>query len=391
MSEIKVNSVVNSTGDNDSGLDLATNDQVIIKTANTTAVTVDSSQNASFAGKVTINETSTSNIPLTINGGDRVSSVTSPDILIKNTTDDNVAMPIIRLDRESASPAVDDNLGRLLFTGRNDAGETVEYCRLTGGISDETDGTEDGKFLVQTIFNGSNVQRIKCDNSEVVINDSSLSSDFRVETDGSSTTLFCDASEDSVAINSTILGADAKFTVNGVKDGAFGRTCLRLRDTDTTANSGNTMMVCEFSADGNANTATYIAFRDSGAEIGSINCTGSSSVAFNTSSDYRLKENIKPMSDVWDKIKALKPVNFTWKKAPSDPPHDGFIAHELQEIYPQAVSGEKDGMFKRADGSEEIDPQGVDYGKLSTLLAKGLQEAIAKIETLESEVAKLKG
>ena len=52
MSEIKVNSVVNSTGDNDSGLDLATNDQVIIKTANTTAVTVDSSQNASFAGQI---------------------------------------------------------------------------------------------------------------------------------------------------------------------------------------------------------------------------------------------------------------------------------------------------------------------------------------------------
>ncbi len=52
MSEIKVNSVVNSTGDNDSGLDLSTNDQVIIKTANTTAVTVDSSQNASFAGQI---------------------------------------------------------------------------------------------------------------------------------------------------------------------------------------------------------------------------------------------------------------------------------------------------------------------------------------------------
>ena len=52
MSEIKVNSVVNSTGDNDSGLDLATNDQVIIKTANTTAVTVDSSQNTTFANKL---------------------------------------------------------------------------------------------------------------------------------------------------------------------------------------------------------------------------------------------------------------------------------------------------------------------------------------------------
>jgi len=54
MSEIKVNSVVNSTGDNDSGLDLSTNDQVIIKTANTTAITVDSSQNISVSGDLTI-------------------------------------------------------------------------------------------------------------------------------------------------------------------------------------------------------------------------------------------------------------------------------------------------------------------------------------------------
>jgi len=59
MSEIKVNSVVNSTGDNDSGLDLSTNDQVIIKTANTTALTVDSSQNVTLAGNLTVSGTAT--------------------------------------------------------------------------------------------------------------------------------------------------------------------------------------------------------------------------------------------------------------------------------------------------------------------------------------------
>ena len=64
MSEIKVNSVVNSTGDNDSGLDLSTNDQVIIKTANTTAVTVDSSQNTTLAGNLTV----TGNLSVTGNG-----------------------------------------------------------------------------------------------------------------------------------------------------------------------------------------------------------------------------------------------------------------------------------------------------------------------------------
>ena len=51
-----------------------------------------------------------------------------------------------------------------------------------------------------------------------------------------------------------------------------------------------------------------------------------SSVPFSTTSDYRLKENVKPMSDVWDKIKVLKPVNFTWKKAPNEHAIDGFVA-----------------------------------------------------------------
>ena len=97
------------------------------------------------------------------------------------------------------------------------------------------------------------------------------------------------------------------------------------------------------------------------------------------------------MDDAWDKVKALNPVNFTWKNSPSDPAQDGFIAHELQEIIPQAVDGEKDAILKRADGTEEMDVQGVDYGKLSPLLTKCLQEAIAKIEILEAKVAKLEG
>ena len=61
---------------------------------------------------------------------------------------------------------------------------------------------------------------------------------------------------------------DGKFTVSGIKDGTFGRTCLFLRDTDGIVMGGNTMMVCAFTGDGNASGGTYIAFRDSGNEIG---------------------------------------------------------------------------------------------------------------------------
>ena len=163
-----------------------------------------------------------------------------------------------------------------------------------------------------------------------------------------------------------------------------------MRDTDASVGSGNTMMVCDFSGDNNGTNGTYISFRDSGGEIGKVNVAGSASTVFSTSSDYRVKENIKPMTDAWDKIKAINLVNFTFKNR-TGPAQDGVIAHELQEIFPQAVTGKKDEMVTRADGTKEMEIQGVDYGKLSTLLAKGLQEAMAKIETLEAKVTALEG
>ena len=317
------------------------------------------------------------------------SSDTNDTVVLVSTDDTNVNGPILNISRQSTSPANSDVMGKLRFTGKNDAGEDVEYANLNARIMDVADGVEDGRLIFQTMLNGSLQNRIDMQSDETVINEGAANLDFRVEGDSSTTLLFCDASEDSVTINSTTMGADSRFTVNGTKNGVFGKTALRLRDTSNPANSDNTMMVCQYSGDGNANGATYISFRDSAAEIGKINVASSSSVSYGTTSDYRLKENVKPMADVWDKVKALKPVNFTWKKDPTDPAVDGFIAHELQEIFPQAVTGEKDEMVTRADGTKEMEVQSVDYGKLSTLLAKGLQEAMAKIETLEAKVTAL--
>lgn len=309
-----------------------------------------------------------------------------------STDDDADTGPNLHLTRNSASPADDDLIGRILFNGKNDAGEDVEYANINARIRDASDASETGRVVFQTTFEGSTgFNRLDFDNNETVINESGGNFDFRVEGDADTDLFFVDASTDSIMVNSTSLGDDSKFSINGVKNGTFGRTCLHLRDTDSVVDSGNTMMVCNFSGDGTATNGTYISFRDSAAEIGKINCAGGSSVSFNTTSDHRVKENIKPMSDAWDKIKAINLVNFTWKTHKTEPAQDGVIAHELQEIFPQAVSGHKDEMVTRADGTKQMELQGVDYGKLSTLLAKGLQEAMTKIETLEAKVAKLEG
>jgi hypothetical protein len=123
----------------------------------------------------------------------------------------------------------------------------------------------------------------------------------------------------------------------------------------------------------NSNAAFFI---KNGNGVGSIVCTSVATV-YNTASDYRLKENITPMTGALATVAQLKPVTYKWKINGSD--GQGFIAHELQEIAPYAVTGEKDG--------EQM--QGVDYGKITPLLTAALQEALVKIELLEARLAVL--
>jgi len=113
-------------------------------------------------------------------------------------------------------------------------------------------------------------------------------------------------------------------------------------------------------------------FRRSDAQIGSISVT-TTATAFNTTSDYRLKQNIEPMVGGLAKLSALTPKTFEFKAEP-DVKVDGFIAHEVQAVVPQAVTGEKDG--------EEM--QGMDHSKLVPVLVAAVQELSAKVAALES-------
>jgi len=123
----------------------------------------------------------------------------------------------------------------------------------------------------------------------------------------------------------------------------------------------------------------------SGTFVGGISMdSDNSGVTYNTSSDYRLKENISDMTGAIDRVKALKPKRFNWIADNNNTLVDGFLAHEAAEIVPEAVTGEKDAM---RDG--EIAPQGIDQSKLIPVLTAALQEAITKIEVLESKVAAL--
>jgi len=127
----------------------------------------------------------------------------------------------------------------------------------------------------------------------------------------------------------------------------------------------------------------------------------SNSVSYNTSSDYRLKENVDYNFDATSRLKQLKPARFNWKKNPSADKVDGFLAHEVSSIVPEAIQGEKDafeiykehqerpdnknvGDFKLdEDGNKIPEYQGIDQSKLVPLLVKTIQELEARIKTLE--------
>ena len=168
---------------------------------------------------------------------------------------------------------------------------------------------------------------------------------------------------------------------NGSKPG------IRIKDTDTSPTFSN----------------RFIRFSKSdGAEIGYIAAQGAS-VAYVTSSDYRLKENVSPITDAIDRLNALKPSRFNFITDP-EKTLDGFLAHEVSDIVPEAVNGQKDAMTTEEfieteaifdeEGNEitpaiigtreVIDPQGIDQSKLVPLLVASVQELSAKVTALEN-------
>jgi cytoskeletal protein CcmA (bactofilin family) len=225
-----------------------------------------------------------------------------------------------------------------------------------------------------------------------------------------------------------------KFTVKGNGDTTIagnlfvGGTALAQADSLGVTPTG---IIYSARASG---SATHAIFYNGSSVVGSIT-TSTSATAFNTSSDYRLKENETNIIDGIDRLKQLSPYRFNFKVDP-DETVDGFFAHEVSDIVPEAITGTKDGMKEEEyevspavyedvvhpaveatydeDGNELTpavegwtesvlvteavmdtrsvpDYQGIDQSKLVPLLTAALQEAVDKIEALEARVQTLEG
>jgi hypothetical protein len=146
-----------------------------------------------------------------------------------------------------------------------------------------------------------------------------------------------------------------------------------------TAKSGSVPYINVGHASSVASGNYYVAFRHGTNTIGTITQVGTSGVSYNSPSDYRLKENVVELTGATERLKQLKPSRFNFI-ADADITIDGFLAHEVSDIVPEAITGTKDAVD--ADGNPEY--QGIDQSKLVPLLVATIQELEARITQLEN-------
>ena len=423
------------------------------------------------------------------NGGfaaNAASTITTADNLtgltVASTDADAGVGPTIQLFRNSSSPADNDLAGNLLFVAENDASEATVYANIGAHLQDVTNGTEDGKFFINTIVAGAEKSRMFMPSTETVFNEESIDLDFRVETNGQANMFFIDGGSDYVAIGSpdqnnggllnlnavsasTVLTMTTRSATDGhtniitmlktpATSGNYTATAsgdilgdIRFMGINTSAvadigarivveqtgtasgtvpaqmsfitNEATAMTInsaqeigintapigtvaLTVQADGSnhaailksvsagfaasivdntasSGTRNLTSFRVNNVVKGSITSDGSST-AYNESSDYRLKENVDYTWDATTRLKQLKPVRFDWIGNAEAGTRDGFLAHEVSSVVPNAVTGEKDAVMD--DGT--IDVQNIDQSKLVPLLVKTIQELEARITALEN-------
>jgi len=192
-------------------------------------------------------------------------------------------------------------------------------------------------------------------------------------------------------------GGTISINSTSTKNGDMGSTPKLFIENGSTSSTSNlglynsstaNIELMEFMHEraGGVDTAFMAIFRENaGNAVGSISINGSATT-YNTSSDYRLKTNIRPIENGIDRVNKLKPVKFDWIDN-SELVSEGFIAHEVDEIFGDAVSGVKD----EVDEKGKIVPQSLDYGRITPLLVKAIQEQQEQIDALQSEINILKG
>ena len=364
--------------------------------------------------------------------GVTISTADNTDQLILTSTDaDANAGPNLRLYRNTSSPADDDIAGTIEFEGRNDNSQDVVYAQIQTRTPDVSDGSEDGAFVIRCMEDGTLVERMGMDTGGTVFNDNSVDVDFRVESD-SSTTMFnlqaVNAHNSGGSIGMRSANSDGNFFE--VNNPAAGVYAMKLENSAGSGNIYGLSMVFSGQAPDD-NTSYFISASDSSGGRFHVLADGdvrNADNSYGAISDERVKDQIKDSSSQWNDIKAVKVKKYKMKQDIADKGDSdslwrlGVVAQDLEtagmnalvkeetkykkgdqetidHLYTQkdkdtgSIPDGKDvgdiAIAKKGDVGDIKDYKSVKYSILYMKAIKALQEAMTKIETLETKVKAL--
>ena len=393
-----VNNKIDFDDDADTSISSATDDTLVVEVGGNTLATV----------------TATS---VTVNDGVEITTADNTDTLTLTSTDtDDNSGPNLRMYRNSASPANQDVIGQIQFEGKNDAGEDIVYNDISMKISDQTDGTEDGIIRFRNMKGGTLTQYISTNHAEICLNEDSADLDLRVESNNNEFALFVDAGNDGIGIGTSSpspfrLLVDSDSSNNGI---------AKFNHSDATPEGIRIV----YSAAAPDNTTTnFVEIQDSSALrlqiLGDGDVKNHDGVYTSISSDERLKSNIVDANSQWNDIKAIKFRNFKKKDDIEKYGDDawtllGVIAQEAEEVTPKLVQNRNpyaeeiklNSVFGTLYEDGDTIPEGKEIGDVKEVkeqvktfkdsilfwkCAKALQEAMTRIEELETKVTALEG
>jgi len=355
----------------------------------------------------------------TFNDGVEITTADNTDTLTLTSTDaDATSGPILKLNRNSASPADSDDIGKILFTGENDASESIDYATIRGDLLDVSDGTEDGIIKFETLLNGANTEIARFGNGVGVVfnEDSVANNDFRVEGDSNTHALFVNA-----ATNFVGMGTDS--TTAGTLKIAQPAADLYCLMNEASASSGNMYIQRNTFTGQSPDNNTSFAYWCNDTTTARFGVYSDGDVlnhdnSYGAFSDERIKQDIRDSNSQWDDIKAVKVRNFKKKddvRQYGDKAWEqiGVIAQELEAAgmdklikhgNPSEGDIASDSSFGTLYKDGDTIPEGKKIGDIKEIKAqvkkvgysvlymkaiKALQEAMAKIETLETKVKAL--
>jgi hypothetical protein len=368
-----------------------------LQSAGTTAVTVDTSQNVGIGTTTTsINDIISAARPLVVaksdsgtnvGGASASINIVNTDTTTSNGAQLNFASTYTSGGINTASAYISTIFGARTNTSNYYAAGTLVFGTNTGGANNGPGERmridSSGNVGIGTTTLNGKLNVLTATDSKLIFNDGSTTGNVRLEAVNNAYSSYKPLETNgSVQIFATGATERMRIDSNGaVLVNTTTRNSSGVVEIKTTIGTDNAL-VLKTAESGAGGTATMMQTRYNATTVGSITST-SSATAYNTSSDYRLKENIIPMTGALAKVAALKPVTYKWKIDNAD--GQGFIAHELQEIVPDCVSGEKDAIDE--DGNPKY--QGIDVSFLVATLTAAIQEQQALITSLTARIATL--